>query len=517
MTRSSRPGNADIGRIILLLAVSATALPVFAQYPGSPVKKPVDPLQPRLRATAVLEWIGEPGKPSASRIVPIAVFDGERYQDGGLYLAKPEPLAVAEGTEYELEQAGVPQGRFVIYHAGQVEHDWFGYGVWHAEEPKKIPKLKPSKTPPRVVTEPGSGNPALKNKTGETGTADTGAADKPASASTPAADTTSDPDRPTLHRRSTSDTPASSDTTSSSGSSGDSAAAPQQVDPDRPTLHKRSSSDASGSSTDTDSTPSTSKTTAAQEVDPDRPTLRRRSDIVSSATAAGTGDRDPDRPVLHRGAPTAGDPALQASRLTGMPPDIQQMAAVSDASKTVDHPFVYHWADADDAAKMKAALEEIAQKAIAASAAPPKPAAKATPTRPAGRTGARKPAAPPLPMLTDEKFGAYELSYSGGATLILTAKSGDGDAERDVTIIAQPDLYGVPHIVFQSVADSQHLDMTPRMRFVDAVDTDGDNRAELIFELRGESDRQFAIYKVVGGKAEQVFATGPLPAATTRD
>jgi hypothetical protein len=39
----------------------------------------------------------------------------------------------------------------------------------------------------------------------------------------------------------------------------------------------------------------------------------------------------------------------------------------------------------------------------------------------------------------------------------------------------------------------------------------------LIFELRGDTDRQFAIYKIAGGRAEQVFATDPLPFGTTRD
>ena len=65
--------------------------PACAQYPGhvDTSKKAA----PTVRAVAVLEWTGEPGKPSASRIIPISVFDGEQYQPGGLYLAKPQPLA----------------------------------------------------------------------------------------------------------------------------------------------------------------------------------------------------------------------------------------------------------------------------------------------------------------------------------------------------------------------------------------------------------------------------------------
>lgn len=499
MKSRTRSIQAGARRALLLLLPAAQ---ILAQYPGSPVKKLEDSTQPKLRSTAILEWVGEPGKPSASRIVPIAVFDGERYQDGGLYLSQPEPLAVMDGTEYELEQSGVPQGKFVIFHGGQVDHDWFGYGVWRALPPPKVSKSKPSKTPPRVVTEANADKPAFANKE-NTSASGSG---KPASGQGEAAKT------------------------SSTASGKPRAVDSSQQDPDRPTLHRRSAGDTpstSGEGTSADPSADSGSKAAPQDVDPDRPTLHRRSD--SAAAVAPAGERDPDRPTLRRGAPAAGDPSLQASRLTGMPPDLQQMVAISDSAATEDHPFQYQWASPGDALKMKAALEEIAKKAIAAAAVPRgfsataslNPAAK---TRPAAsktnlnsHATPKTPAASLLPQLRDEKFNAYELSYSGGATLVLTASSGTGAAERDVTIIAQPDFYGVPHVLLQSVADPTHLDMTPRMRLIDAVDTAGNNRADLIFELRGETDRQFAIYKIASGRAEQVFTTGLLPGATTRD
>jgi hypothetical protein len=51
--------------------------------------------------------------------------------------------------------------------------------------------------------------------------------------------------------------------------------------------------------------------------------------------------------------------------------------------------------------------------------------------------------------------------------------------------------------------------VTPRMRLVDAVDTEGNGRGNLLFELRGDTYRQFAIYRVGDGLATQVFATQP--------
>ena len=99
------------------------ALPVGAQYPGQVTKNSKD--TPELRAVAVLEWTGEAGKPKACRLVPVAVLERRKLQDGGIYLARPEPLALAGEVEYELQQNGKPIGLFDIKNAGQEQgHGW---------------------------------------------------------------------------------------------------------------------------------------------------------------------------------------------------------------------------------------------------------------------------------------------------------------------------------------------------------------------------------------------------------
>ncbi len=75
------------------------------------------------------------------------------------------------------------------------------------------------------------------------------------------------------------------------------------------------------------------------------------------------------------------------------------------------------------------------------------------------------------------------------------------------TIIAQPDFNGVPQVIFKQVTSEDELDVLPRMILVDAADTDADNRAELIFEMAGKTDRQYAIYRVADRSVEQVFST----------
>ena len=182
----------------------ALAMPTWAQYPGH--METTKKAAPTVRAIAVLEWTGEMGKPKASRIIPISVFDGEQYQPGGLYLAKPEPLALQPGTEYVLQEAGVGRGLFDINTAQDVDGYWFGYGAWKpmAAPPKKA-KPKQGRNIPQVVGEAGDGHPHLNRKDGS------GSQDPSTSAgstsSSPSTQTSSnppagDPDRPTLRKRS---------------------------------------------------------------------------------------------------------------------------------------------------------------------------------------------------------------------------------------------------------------------------------------------------------------------------
>ena len=102
------------------------------------------------------------------------------------------------------------------------------------------------------------------------------------------------------------------------------------------------------------------------------------------------------------------------------------------------------------------------------------------------------------------------MAYDAGATLVLSAHTdGTGANEKFVTLIAQPDLYGGVAVLFKNVTDAASLDLTPRMRLIDAVDAEADNRGELLFELRGASQRQFALYRVLRGDSSRIFLSAP--------
>jgi hypothetical protein len=305
---------------------------------------------------------------------------------------------------------------------------------------------------------------------------------------------------------------------------------------------------------------------------------------------------DPDRPRLRRGGSTSDNLGVVPS-LLGLPPDMVQTVAVSDAKTRPEHPWTYSWASLDDEAKMKAQLEDMARTALGLNK-PPTPASAPKKTAAAARKTA-KPAPPPPPPapapLADEEFRAFELAYGSGATLVLTAHTGapmepaqappapaptnstkpntappqsaasksdtkdnysatsarpvltrgpqakptaagavpDGAANAStsgaptipgtpatttafnhappvkyITLIAQPDLYGNMVVLLKNVTDSTQLDYTPRMMLVDAVDAMADNRGELLFEMRGATQRQFALYRVLRGQVSQIFEGG---------
>jgi hypothetical protein len=552
-------------RVIFGIA-TLTASVAFSQM--HKVAKP----QQVVRAVGVYEWTGDFAKPTASRLIPVSLFIENKFEDAGIYIARPIPFALLPGNLYILQNSGIDKGTLDLAYAkhlqaveptGDLAYDdgWFGYGsVKPLSAPRKTATaLKPSKTLPVITasadpnrphfgskpTDPASSGgsdqskpdttttssttstdpdrPTMKRRTSDTsgsGTSDSGT--PPTTSSTPAASSTpaDDPDRPTMKRRTPDSTTSGSDsTTASTNPSTASTGSAPADDPNRPTMQRRSPD----TTADTGST--TSNTPPAAD-DPDRPTLKRhtpedakKAKTPSSDIASGTGspslNDDPSRPNLHRGKPTSAMNETDLPKLTGLPANLHQMVAVSDAVNRDPHPFTLEW---DDEAQHKAILEKmqtIARAQLAAygstpaTAAPsPAPAVKkTTPTTARSRRPAAS-AAPQTPLL-DEELKAYTLSYGGAATYIYSANTGGtGAALRYVTIVAQDDGLGNLKAAIQSVTDAAHFNRTPKMQFVDAVDADASNRASLLFELRSQNARQFALYRVIASHPEQIFLTG---------
>jgi hypothetical protein len=429
-----------------MAVAAACAVPVYAQYPGR-VNPDNQQTTTHLRATAVLEYTGDLKDIKASRLVPIAIWDGVQYQPGGLYLAQPAPLAVLSGTQYELESDGRSQGFFNVKDAEDLAGLWIGVGSFQA----------PAPPPPKRAARDSNHTYFVKD---------------------------ADPDKPHFAHRPPEDT-----------SQTDGGASQNGAPANGPTLHSRPNDSGSGDSDA--SAPAASK----PEVDPDRPTFHNR--VANTGTPSNQMAVDPNRPRLSYTTPESQQKLAKPDALFGLPADMKQITGISDSNPLDTQSFTYSWASPDDAAKMQATLEAVAEKAVT----PPAPAPKAAATHTTRHKTARPTPAPP-PLLADEEFHAFGLTLGGGATMVLTAHT-TTTPQKYVTVIAQPDFYGNAQVLLKQVATDGSLDVTPRMRLVDAVDTEGNGRGNLIFELRGESYREFAIYRVGDGAATQVFATQP--------
>jgi len=482
---SSMPTRIQPGMRLAAIAALLCAAVLPAQTRRGPA--PEAP-QNVTRAVAVYEWTGDLAKPTAARVIPVSLFIDQHFEDAALYLSRPVPMALQTGTVYELQTAGANRGTITLQTASRAhtmagngfDDGWFGFASY--KPVPKAPVVAVNTAPSNAHVIVNDGRPHFAKRP----PADTSS---PASTTTASTEPPPDPNRPTLHHTNTGD--------------------PQSAPAQQPA--------SASTPTTTSSAPPPAPTTAtpAPSADPDRPTLKHAapqtkkqkhgSDDASVTDAGGLLAEDPNRPHLHHGASSGAAAALPP--LKGLPANMQQMAALSDAADRPEHDFTYIWPDATQQPATLARLETLARAALPA----PAPAAPAPHT--AAHARSHKPTPPPTPVaFVNEQLHAFEISYGGANVFVFTAQTaGEGPDLHYITLLAQPDVYGELHVLLQSVTDAAHLDRTPWMRFVDAIDADGDNRAELLFELRGQTQRQFVLYRVAQGTAQQAFATGTTP------
>lgn len=389
-----------------------------------------------VRAVGVYEWTGDFAKPTASRLIPVSLYIEGKFEDAGIYVARPVPFALLSGNLYILQDAGVDKGTLDLVYAkhlqaveptGDLAFDdgWFGYGtVKPLAAPRKPAALKPSKTLPVITASNDTNRPHFGSKpSGDSTNVSDSSPGKPATSDDKSATTTTssstststsdDPDRPTMKRRSSdtassgsaSGTTDSSSTAGTTGSSTSSASTPAD-DPDRPTMKRRSADSTAAGSDTTSTTASTSSTGNTPADDPDRPTMKRPStdstdtnttsttasnpapaddpdrptlkrhtaedakkakiSDIASVTGTDSLNDDPNRPNLHHGKPASAMTEADLPKLTGLPPNLHQMVAVSDAVNRDAHPFTLAW---DDEEQHKAILEKMQAMARAQLAA----------------------------------------------------------------------------------------------------------------------------------------------------
>jgi len=85
------------------------------------------------------------------------------------------------------------------------------------------------------------------------------------------------------------------------------------------------------------------------------------------------------------------------------------------------------------------------------------------------------------------------------------ASQADSEMQYSIVLVAYPDIYHNLHKLFVSVTDKFHLDMTPRLELIDAVDADGNGRGELLFRETSDQGSGWILYRVGADKLAKAF------------
>jgi hypothetical protein len=467
-----------------LIALGSSWLAAQGPFPQYGHKPAVDK-GPRALGLVQLSPKGNKG-----RFIPIAIMMDGKFYDAGAYKADPVPMALDFDTVYEGFRNGVSQGIFTITQPGQLNHVWIAEGTWLPAGSKALEKHKKYSAP--VIDDDKGGPPVLHRRVPKT--------------DTDSKDTDKDKDKNSSN---------SKDSQKPASPSASPTAAPPASAPTPPQAAKASVP--APTSSEPSRAPASSASDDENITDPNRPRLRRGKpdssahrepfatfdELTDAAPGAASGAAKAD-------AKTAKDPAAA-------PPAVVFIPAISDAGGPDPRPYNYDVKPAEEAIYRNKMLELATTQLLAHANAATKEAA-AAPKKAAGKwSGVKYDVKVPPPVFADVSLRIFDLSSSNEPVLVLSAKTqpaaadagGNVDPPKEITLIARTNLEGELRKLFFSQTDSRHLDMTPRMELIDAVDADGDGRGELLFRRTFEDGSAYAIYRVTADGLWTLFEGTP--------
>jgi len=430
-------------------------------------------------------------------LVPIAILVNGKFWDATAYKADPVPMSLDSGTIYEAEQTGSSLGLFTVANAlrrnnaSSGQPPWIGTGSWRptgteppaigikaepapvgiekSDEPPRLthdvtPKDKPPTTPPPTQPKPSGSS---------------GSGDEPPRLSKPAQEPSS-----------TSSQPA----TPSAGS---------------------------GPSKPDDSKPADSKGGSAAKIpasdsgasEGGRPKLRRGRPAVSfvdedvpgySKPGSISADSKDGKIVVATAAATA---------------DMKLIPAISDAGGPSPKSFAFEWlkGEEEDRRKQITDMAKDQVRAYVEAKAKGNITAKPTTTAKAGAPQRKAAAAKsPDPILENVQMIAYDLWVSNQPVMVLSAQAhisasptgpaqANSDLQYSVVVVAYPDIYNNLRKLYVGITDKFHLDVTPRLELIDAVDADGDGRGELLFRQTSDQGSGWVIYRATADKLWKMY------------
>jgi len=475
-----------------------------AKKPKKKVKGP--------RAVGLLQ-LNSAGK---GTLIPIAILVDGKFYDASLYKADPIPMALERGTVYEVEQTGESQGLFTVNGAlhskgGASEHldnthldsthTWMGVGGFlprgtevaqTTRKAENVPvgmEISDSDAPPRLTR----GNSQKSESPDGPKGASTGNA--PAGG-TPAA------------------TGGGGKESAAQGTSGTSAGPAGKAPADQGAPPVTAASKPTEQNSGTNPGSSDRQAGVGQE--------------KAQEPSAKNGETENYyRPRLRRGKPTEGPPAVDELAAKAAKPEggmatasvanagpLQLLPAISDEGGAEPRTYKFFWKTGEEDERrgqmLVLAEDEIRAyaSALAKNTIPAKvPVVKAPVSK---RRAAEKAV---QPIFENTQFHAFDLWGNNQAVMILSTEAhfppvvGATNAPENysVTILARTDIYGNLRKIFSGVTDKFHLDVTPRLELIDAVDADGDGRGELLFRETTDAGNGFVIYRATADRLWKMF------------
>jgi hypothetical protein len=424
-------------------------------------------------------------KGKKARFTPIAIMMDGKFYDAGAYKADPVPLALDFGNVYEAFRSGVSQGIFTITQPGQLNHVWIAEGTW-IPAGERVPEKHKKYSTPVIADDDKNGPPVLHRR-------------QPAdSDSSSDADKDKDKDKDKKDQQKPATAPTSSPTTNPP--TPDTTKAPASPEPAKAAAPSRSASD-------------------EQIEDPNRPRLRRgKPDASEQHEPFTTFDApgDTTSSAASAASSTAGKD-VTAKNSTATPPPIVVIPAISDTGGPDPRPYIYDLKPAEEAIYRTKMLDLAITQLQARANATAKETAPANKKSSANKTSSKSSPQSPKPKFDDVSLRIFDLSNSNEPVLVLSAKTqppttsatGSSAEPKEITLIARTNLEGELQKLFFSQTDSHHLDVSPRMELIDAVDADGDGRGELLFRRTFDDGSAYAIYRVTSDQLWPLFEGTP--------
>ncbi len=438
------------------------------------------------RAIGVLQMSAN-GKTS---LIPVAILVNGKFWDASAYKADPVPMALETGTVYEAERAGSSLGLFTVNsalhsNALNLPNPWIGTGKWVANGTDTTSKTLKAESVPTGIDK-GEGPPRL--------TRDPTKVSQPSSApptapqsQTPAPSNSGD-EPPRLSKGTPPPSPTPPTSSSPAGQS-----QPGSTSPNVPASD--SGAGASG-----------------------RPTLRR-----GKPTEPLPEDEVPGYNKVEKAGPSASLTVVASSSNAAKPAQpvadtapVDMVPAISDASGPDPRSFAFEWLkdEEGDRKKQMVALAKDQVRAYVEAQAK----ARITP-KPAGQAARHAAAAKTKdPILENVQMKAFDLWVNNQPVMVLSADAHmpppppgvafsavDAAMQYSIVLVAYPDIYNNLHKIYSGVTDKYHLDITPRLELIDAVDADGDRRGELLFREISDGSKGWVIYRPTQDKLWKMF------------